>query len=233
MLLLAAMSIGAMAEWEQIDENATFAAYVDPFTIRLNGSMSKMWSMNDYKKQQGKSSVKYRSMKILYEYDCAGERSRMLTMSSYLGQMGGGQFVGSLDSPLEWGHVVPGTVGERVWKIACGKIWEWVEISQGDTAVYYAAPPTISKNGNIVSMGELTDHKAPQFFSSKESYLSTLNHVDFDCTQETLRVRSSTIFSGGMATGAALRTYTLQGDWLPVTPRTTGEVRWKFACGKK
>jgi len=237
MLLLAAMSTGAMAEWVQVGGNDTTTTYADPSTIRKNGNIAKMWHMYDLRVPQMKSFGKFRSTKRLEESDCEGARSRILKVVFYSGQMGNGGVVISRDSSGgslgDWEHVTPETLGETLWKTACGKMAEWVELSQSDTAVFYADPTTIRKNGNVVSMWTLTDYKTPQFGSSKDPHLSTLHQLDFDCIQETRRLRSITVYSGAMGAGAVLDTFTRQDDWRAVVHGTSGKTDWKFACGKK
>ena len=122
MLILAAMSTGAMAEWVRSHEFVFADVYVDPSAIQKNGNMTKMWSLSDYRVQQVESFGTFRSSKALHEYDCKFGRVRFLATTHYSEQMGAGKVVGSIELLGDWSHVARGTVGETDWEIACGKI---------------------------------------------------------------------------------------------------------------
>jgi hypothetical protein len=48
-ILLALVSISAMAEWTKIDETANAIQYIDLSTVLRHGNKVKMWSLVDYK----------------------------------------------------------------------------------------------------------------------------------------------------------------------------------------
>ena len=75
MILLAVVSINAMAEWVEVGVNdfigSTF--YADTETISKSGNKVKMWVMYDYKTAHdvvGDNFGKYMSTKNHNEYDC-------------------------------------------------------------------------------------------------------------------------------------------------------------------
>jgi hypothetical protein len=82
-LLLATMSTGAMAEWVQVYEGETSAAYADLTTIRKMGKTVKMWDLVDMKQPQVINGELFQSVKSQSEYDCANVRSRLLTVIGY------------------------------------------------------------------------------------------------------------------------------------------------------
>lgn len=124
--LLLTFSSSAWAEWVVVSGNADGSTiqYADPETIRKNGSMVKVWALTDYLNAHvSKSSGKtYFSAKGQIEYDCQGESMRILTDSWHSDHMGGGDviFVYNGSPPDEWSPVAPGSVGEGMWKFACG-----------------------------------------------------------------------------------------------------------------
>ena len=122
MLMLAAMSTGAMAEWVFVGDWEQYRFYVDPTTIRKNGNIVKMWTMTDSRIPSVTNSKAYMSTKALEEYDCANETLRTLSLVDYEKSMGTGNVVYSTSYPSPSEPVVPGTVGERRWEIGCGKI---------------------------------------------------------------------------------------------------------------
>jgi hypothetical protein len=62
-----------------------------------------------------------KSFKTLEEYDCKEEKSRRLQLIFYPESMGGGLAVSNNSEHGKWEAIIPDTVGEFMWKIACGK----------------------------------------------------------------------------------------------------------------
>lgn len=122
MLLLAAMSNAAMAEWVRIGSDDVSDHYVDPSTIRKNGKAVKMWGMTDYKEPRVENFGTINSTKSQWEHDCTEERNRLLFITVYSGHMGSGKRNSSASGPSNWEPIIPGTVGETSWGVACGNI---------------------------------------------------------------------------------------------------------------
>ena len=123
LVLVMLIASPAWAEWTPIDNNDEFTSYVDRATIRRNGNFVKMWNMQDFKTvRKSASNDSYLSSKAQWEYDCKEERKRMLAFYWFSGQMGSGTVVYS-DSDLEnkWSPISPYSLGETIWKVACGK----------------------------------------------------------------------------------------------------------------
>jgi len=123
MLLLAAVSSSALADWVKVGSNSTDTLYVDPSTIRWGADNSvKMWAMNDFKvTQQLHEREPFKSEKVEYEYDCKLAQSRLLYFTSHTESMAEGEVVDFNVVPGEWARVSPNTGLEELWKIACGK----------------------------------------------------------------------------------------------------------------
>jgi hypothetical protein len=117
----------AWAEWEQTnhagDETSTF--YHDKSTIKGTGSIVKMLTMINYSVEKNlKSGGRYESVKRLDGYDCRSETTAPITVSYFSGSMSSGSIVFSYtvkNSELEWEPIIPSSLGEKHWKIACGK----------------------------------------------------------------------------------------------------------------
>ena len=107
---------------------------------------------------------------------------------------------------------------------------EWVEIESNETDTFYADPATIRKTGNIVRMWVLTDYKMVQTNASKP-YMSKLGVRKYDCKEKQSRATIKTLHSKNMGVGKYVG---IIGNrpWLSVSPRTTSELLWKFACGR-
>ena len=79
------ISSPAWADWMLIviDEEGT-RHFIDPKTIRKEGSRIKVWELQDFKTGfRGALSMRFRM-----EYDCKNEQNKMLSISSHSGGMG-------------------------------------------------------------------------------------------------------------------------------------------------
>ncbi len=121
-LLLAAASNSAMAEWIEVGSNDTDTVYIDPATIRGTDALAKMWALNDFKETQViDNRAPFKSVKMEYEYDCKEELSRMLYFTSHPANMAEGEVLDFNFAPSAWTRSAPGSVLDAMWKIACGK----------------------------------------------------------------------------------------------------------------
>jgi hypothetical protein len=123
LMFLILSSQPACAEWVLVsgDDEAGLKVYVDPTTLRRNGSLAKMWQLYDYKTVQTVAGDSLLSMKRFNEYDCTEERTRMLGYTWFSGNMGNGDVVYSTTEQLPWELVVPRTINRTLWKVACDK----------------------------------------------------------------------------------------------------------------
>ena len=125
-LLLITGSV-ARAEWEQTLHIGSEAGthYHDQSTIKGTGGTVRMLTMINYSVEKNlKSGGKYESMKRLDGYDCRSETTAPITVSYFSGSMGSGSLVFTYtvkNSELEWEPIIPSSIGEKHWKIACGK----------------------------------------------------------------------------------------------------------------
>jgi hypothetical protein len=112
----------AYAEWVWIgtaDEKST--VYADLERIRRTGHLAKTWTLRDYKTAQDVLGKSYSSSKLLIEFDCQQELFRTAGAYAYSENMGNGIMVQSDTEPAKWQPVVPDSIGEIIWKLACGK----------------------------------------------------------------------------------------------------------------
>jgi len=123
-LLLATVSSGAAAAWVRVGGNKNVVCYADPATITRAGNLVKMKSLLDFTAPQTDRSIgkaPYLSERDEREYDCRNERQRLLHFSLRAGQMFGGALVRSNSDDGGWLAVAPASLGEALWKTACGK----------------------------------------------------------------------------------------------------------------
>ena len=124
-LLILSCSVGlAQAEWKKLIDSPTFGGlivYVEPTSVRIDkgSGLVKMWILYDYKTGQEGFQARYLSLKIQRQYDCKQERSRMLAQSLFGGNMAKGDVIYESTEGM-WMPVGPGTIGQSLWKTACG-----------------------------------------------------------------------------------------------------------------
>jgi hypothetical protein len=113
------------ADWERSGENSAFVHYVDKSTARRSGAIAKMWVLSDFFEAQTNSDgTKFKSDKTRFAFNCLEETVVSIAMTQYSRSMGEGEVVWSntrKESNWEWNSVVPGSSGEVMFKIACGK----------------------------------------------------------------------------------------------------------------
>jgi hypothetical protein len=110
-----------VSETEQAE--IRFVTYADLATIKKNGSMVRMTSVIDPEVADDAAVTRRRfSWKDEWDYEC--QRSEFIPhrFTQYSGRMGTGEKMYSQSVPvIYWMPVVPGTLGDKLWRIACGK----------------------------------------------------------------------------------------------------------------
>jgi hypothetical protein len=122
-ILLFLSSAPAYAEWVKVSDSdeAGKTVYVDPATIRRNSNLVTMWQFYDYKTVQTVGGIRFLTAKEQWEFDCAEERSRVLALKEFSGNMGSGTVVYTNSQVGKWQSVAPSSIGQLLWKFACGK----------------------------------------------------------------------------------------------------------------
>jgi hypothetical protein len=126
-LLLLMNCSGAWADWEKTNHvgEQTSTYYHDKSTINATGGIIKMLTMIDYSVAKNlKSGASYQSVNRLDGYDCKYETMAQIKATYFSGSMNGGSIVFSYivkNSELEWEPISSSALGEKYWKIACGK----------------------------------------------------------------------------------------------------------------
>ena len=124
LISLLVLNVGsAYAEWMAVassESSGGYTVYVDPDTIRHEADGVVMWELYDYKKRGSTGGFSFLSFKKLNEYGCGEERIRTLAIMHHSGKMGSGMVVSSNSEKGKWKRVPAGSVGEALWKFACG-----------------------------------------------------------------------------------------------------------------
>jgi hypothetical protein len=119
MLALGLTCSSAMAEWTKVTANDEATTYADVVTINKVGDIAKMSDVMDINKPR--VGEKYLSIKSTNEYDCNLKKSRVVTFSTYSGNMGSGKVLDSSSYIHDWLPVRYGSATEALWEVACGK----------------------------------------------------------------------------------------------------------------
>ncbi len=110
---------------------------------------------------------------------------------------------------------------------------EWVEVKNNylpGKQTVYVDPDTIRREGNLVTMWELTDYKSAQTFDADTRYLSVMSQREYDCAEERWRMHALAFFSGQMGNGKKVHGRSYESMWAPVYPGSIGRRAWEVAC---
>src|SRR5215210_2302731 len=109
-LVLFMLSTSAGAEWTRVSHSDKLSSYADLDTVKKTGDMVRMWGLRDYKTTQRLTTGQgFLSAKSEWEYDCDGERLRVLYTSSHSRNMGRGRTIGVEKDVRTWLPVYRGS----------------------------------------------------------------------------------------------------------------------------
>src|SRR5262245_47354155 len=104
---------------ETESDGVRFVTYADRATISKTSNTVSMSSVIDPEVADDRRRV---SWKDEWNYQCQEKLIQPLRFVQYSGKMGAGEEMYSQSVPvMYWVGVVPGSVSEKLWKIACGK----------------------------------------------------------------------------------------------------------------
>jgi len=115
-MLLVLASGNAVAEWVQVAFSDTGVYYIDPATIRKNGNLRRAWEIQDLKNRGRDGEL---SLRLLQEYDCKNDRSRILSLSLHAERMANGKVLASHPGDGQWDHIPPETIAEATFRFVC------------------------------------------------------------------------------------------------------------------
>ena len=121
LLLLAAVSTCAAADWVRLWENDVLGGYVEAESVRKKGNNVMSRNMFDFRNPSEYNGNEYRSSLLLYEFGCAKERARSLESIFYAEGKAEGAIVDSWSVPGAWHPVLPSTPLEAFMNYACEK----------------------------------------------------------------------------------------------------------------
>ncbi len=122
MLCLAVFALGlatpaVAADWVWVDNDSNNNVTFGDADSRTD---NRAWFEHRYAKPQKIGDGKFfNTTKTLREMDCSGKRFRMLTVTAY--SKSGNPIGSDTRSYAEWDYVIPGTVGESMYKFVCNR----------------------------------------------------------------------------------------------------------------
>jgi hypothetical protein len=113
----------AYAEWELASgaDSSKLTVYIDRDTIQRSGQLVKLWQLFDYQTVQTVAGDSLLSFQRYNEYDCAGERTRMLAYTWFSSNMGRGRVVYKTTEAQPWASIAPRSIDQTLWRLACSK----------------------------------------------------------------------------------------------------------------
>jgi hypothetical protein len=111
------------AEWVSVSvvDQAGVTIYVDPATIQRKEDRVTMLELIDYRTIQTVAGTAFLSARVQREYDCDGDRHRTLAMTKFSGNLATGKVILTTSEVQKWEPADPGSIGKRLWRIACDK----------------------------------------------------------------------------------------------------------------
>ena len=104
----------------------------------------------------------------------------------------------------------------------------------------YVDPDSISLDGSIVVLRQLTDYRWMQgkagfgrFLPGPHRFFSTVTRKEFHCTDKRVRLLAFTEFSDHMGTGRPADGHVDQSQWLRIEPASMNEGLWKIVCSQR
>lgn len=121
--LMTSFSTNAIAEWTWLNGNDAYDSYLNIESIRRTGNKVKVWDLDNFKSIQTQANGKQFLSEITQiEYDCIEETKKLLAIVDYAGVMGSGEVTNTMTfSDNDNKPIIPNSIGEKKWKIVCGK----------------------------------------------------------------------------------------------------------------
>jgi len=110
---------------------------------------------------------------------------------------------------------------------------DWVRIRSDGTVTVLADSGSLSRSGDIAAMWSMINHAKPRKTDDGEEYLSSRQHMEYDCTDRLSRRLEFDRYSDLSGLGRAVYSNKNASAWSPVTPGSVAGELFKFACGAK
>jgi len=115
------------AEWVAIEKDYLLSGlqtlYVDPDSIRREGTLVTMRQLIDFKWMQGsaRGPTRFMSTETHKQFDCTEKRLRLLAFTEFSRRMASGIRADGYVDTGSWISVEPDSINQALWEVACGK----------------------------------------------------------------------------------------------------------------
>jgi hypothetical protein len=111
--------------------------------------------------------------------------------------------------------------------LVTGSAWaEWVIVNSVEEANFYIDNASIRKDANLRKVWEVVDLKK----GDQAGALSYQFRIEFECSQELLRVLYTSSHKGQMVGGGTLYSDPQIGPWREIPPGSTHELIFRIVC---
>ena len=121
-VLLMLSGAPAYAEWVEIGNVEDETIYIDLETIRRKEDLVDLSVISDFEAAKHlQDGSRYRSARLLHQYNCIEQRFRLLAVTLFAGNMGKGVMLDDLAKEGTWRPIPSDNVGRRLMELACAK----------------------------------------------------------------------------------------------------------------
>lgn len=106
----------------------------------------------------------------------------------------------------------------------------WTELAADDVATEYVNFDTIQRDGNVVTMWNMSDFKEQQEVGNGRLYQSSKAQQEYDCFANTKRLLTLIHYGNPMGKGNVAFLDNTSGEWRKIRAGSLGEVHLKAAC---
>lgn len=110
-VFLFVINSSAVAGWMKLYEHDDLVYYADYSSLHSFNKYFRLWFLADYKFPQNMDGLKFRSVKYLYEIDCANEYTRLVSSVAYAGGAGMDNVVANYNYHDDWQSIPDSQAG--------------------------------------------------------------------------------------------------------------------------
>ena len=118
LLLFAGQSL---ADWTPVARSLEATISYDKETVKKSAAGVVIWTLTNFVSTEVLDGKHYQSAKTQFEFDCPGERYRVVATIFYEMANGTGRVINSTSLVEQWNPVAPKTMAQRLLKVACAK----------------------------------------------------------------------------------------------------------------
>jgi hypothetical protein len=118
LIALTLLATSAWAEWLKLGETDEGSLYIDAASVLRDGQFRQVSELMDLKQRDENGEL---SRRIQVRYDCALDRTKVLSISTHVDPMATGRALVSVAREGLWKEVPPGTAYEAAFRTVCAK----------------------------------------------------------------------------------------------------------------